>query len=318
MNVKEGSPEAITDDFFVFSDHADQFEPLDEASETIFAEAGLSRVSGSSGLKGWSAFSTLQKCPYLYKRQYLSGEKEKSSGGPGMRIGIAIHLYLETLYLKRIYEMANADIPDAVPFPLTVASLHTKLLERKTDPMVLHEANRVIEAYQNYYGEDVLIPLAVEERAEDPATGLSCRYDLIARIDDPSYAIPGVYNVEHKSYSRFDDTTLNSWQNDGEVLGQTLLWKRAGFRKRFGPLRGTIVNMLGKQKQPRFERRIVTFDAAVLREHERDLLYWEAQRSLYQITKHWPRARASCITRWGRCSQFDHCSGHQKALEDNE
>jgi hypothetical protein len=275
-----------------------QAYPLEEALDEIFDNHGLERLGGTSGGLGWTSFAAYQRCPYLWRRLHIDTARAPSAIPSALEIGIAIHVHLAVHYQNLIGA-----------FPFTSDWLHDALVDRGCNAGSLMEAWRVFQSYRLRYEEDYLTPLAVEHRVEDPVHGYSCRYDLVATIPDGvTDYMPGAYVVEHKSAGRFDDATLNGWHNDGEIIQQIHLWTRLHLDNVFGPLRGVIVNILGKQKPPQFQRRIVAPDLVVAESHARDLAVWQAHRRLAVATGVFPRARANCISRFGKCSEWDHCA----------
>jgi intein/homing endonuclease len=136
-------------------------------------------------------------------------------------------------------------------------------------------------------------------------SGRSMMYDLT--VPGPhTFVANGI--ITHNSASRFDDATLTGWVNDGEVLGQVALWQRLGLDHRFGKLQGVIVNLLGKHKEPQFHRTTVSPESWQVDGHLDDLKRWEGLIQLSRATNNFPRARASCISRFGKCDYFDACS----------
>jgi hypothetical protein len=121
-----------------------------------------------------------------------------------------------------------------------------------------------------------------------------------------TFVVNGI--VTHNTAGRFDDATLNGWANDGEILGQQHLYERLGLKHRFGPLQGTIINILGKQKAAQFHRTYVPVVRATLKTHAADLRHWESLIQVAMATGKFPRARQSCVGRYGRCSHWDHCT----------
>jgi len=119
--------------------------------------------------------------------------------------------------------------------------------------------------------------------------------------------LPGTYVFEHKTAGRFDMDTIDGWANDGEILGEIALWKRLGLDKRFGELRGVVVNIIGKQKEPKFHRTIVAPSSLQLASHLDDLRRWDGLIQLSRSTNNFPHARSNCIGRYGRCDHWDHC-----------
>ncbi len=284
------------------------FPLVDTVLKTIFESRGLTYLGGASSGKGWSSFSKWQRCAYLWKKSYLDTRTSSGpvSGGydpPARAIGSLLHVFLALKYANMIDNHPYQALTPTEVYARAVAS---------ANPELVQEAWRVFTAYQLHYKFDYLIPIwdGVERDIKDPRTGESARFDLIAFVEKPVYDLEaGTYIIEHKSGARFDNDFLNSWQNDGEVIGQAMLWKRLGFDKRFGPLKGTIMNLLGKQKEPRFHRTFVSPDAWRIKSHERDLKRHEGLLQLAISKDDFPRSRGNCISRFGRCDLYEHCAG---------
>lgn len=279
------------------------FPVVEDVLTEIFAEHGLQRLGGVSSGRGWSSFAVWQRCPMAYKKRYL--EPRPSSDGfgniepPARAIGTVIHALLAVYYQRMI-------TPD---YPLTPGIVHEKMMQR-ANPTLVKEAWRVFQQYALFYQMENIQPLAVELDLIDPRTRESCRFDLVAFFPETTHdRLAGTYVLEHKSASRFDDDTLNGWVNDGEVLGQVMLWERLGLSKRYGPLRGVIVNILGKQQEPRFHRTTVSPSSLMLDQHRDDLKKHEAMIHLAKSTNTFPRSRGNCISRYGKCDYWYSCAG---------
>ena len=195
-----------------------------------------------------------------------------------------------------------------VPAPVfDTARLRGQLLDHKVDPDVVTEAYRLDGAYQAYYDNEPLRPLAVEIRAE--AEGISTRYDLIAEVvPNEANLPPGTWIVEHKTASRADVATLEGWQNDGQILGHMWIYHHARLVKRYGPLAGVMVNVVVKTKVPQLYRIMVPVSMARARDHVRDLRMWESVYRLCEVAEFFPRNRKSCIHFGRKCEFFDHCA----------
>jgi len=194
-------------------------------------------------------------------------------------------------------------------YPIIPEAAHGFFLTKGVNIDALQDAWRILEAYRLFYIEDYLTPVAVEYHTVDPKTHESCRYDLIAIAHEGNGFIePGACIVEHKTAGRFSSDQLDGWVNDGEVLGQIMLWERLKLHKRFGELKGVIVNILGKQKEPLFHRTLVSPNRWQTKQHAKDLRSWQAWRQLCVAMRSFPRARANCISKFGKCSQWDHCA----------
>lgn len=281
------------------------FPFVEEVLQEIFDARNLKRLGGASSGRGWTSFSYYQRCPYLWYRRYIKPLEHRPIviTEPASRaIGTLIHTFLAIYYTRMI-------VPD---YPLTPNVVRDELL-LKANPDYVHEGWRVFCAYALYRQFDNIQPLAIEYDLRDPRTGESCRYDLIAFFpEDFGELLAGTYILEHKSTDRFDDNSLNGWANDGECLGQVMLWQRLGLDNRFGPLKGLIVNLLGKQKEPKFHRTLVAPQSWQIIQHRNDLKRWEGFIQLASGLDNFPRSRGNCIGRYGKCDLYDYCSSTEE------
>lgn len=185
--------------------------------------------------------------------------------------------------------------------------LHKRLLDERVNPTVVSEAYRIYRSYDAEYDNDPIRPIAVEVRVE--YGNISARYDLVAEILPNVHGwAPGTWIVEHKTASREDAATMEGWQNDGQIFGQQLLWRRAGLTRKYGELRGVLVNIAIKTQTPKFRRVFVPVDDARTRAHEQDLAFWDLIRHMCDAAGVYPRNRSQCTGRYGKCEFFDHCA----------
>ena len=292
------------DDFDDGAIEIQQFHQTESALLQIFTERGIPRLGGISSGSGWSNVSTFQKCPYAWKRRYLDKNEQPINFGIvteplALAIGTLTHAYLAIYYQAMI-------VPG---YPLTPEDVNQRVRELGCNPDVFSEAWRLFTGYRLYYQNEAIQPLAVEHDLKDPRTGDSCRYDLIAFIpEERPGMLPGTYIIESKTAGRFSADVLEGWINDGEVLGQVDLWDRLHLDRRFGPLRGVIMNLLGKQKVAEYHRTVVSPSAWQIEQHRSDLLRWRGLIQLSKSTGSFPRARNSCIGRYGRCVHWNTCA----------
>ena len=267
-------------------------KPLDEVLGEIFERYGLPRPGGRSR-KGWSSRQTLQKCPYLYQQTYVNGHQGAPS--QALETGSLFHSYLACHYLTQMDET----------YPVIPDLLRDELLSSQATAASVAEAWQLYEAYACRYENDYLRPLAVEEEGE--FEGNTCRWDLIAAIDEPQPGLPvGTYVVESKTSSRFDSVTMSAWANDGEILGQLWIYQQGDYAAKWGPIRGVIMNLC-KKRTFEFERLVIPPQGWQLDGHAKDLDAWDMLEKLYRTTGLWPRSRANCVTRYGQCALFSHC-----------
>lgn len=275
------------------------FPYVDEVMNEIFASFNVPRLGGVSSGRGWSSFSTFQRCPYAWNRKYqLKAKPSFLVESPSLAIGSLIHAFLAIHYTR----MMDGS------YPLQPEQLY-ELALRKADPKFVDEAWRVFTAYRIFYIHEVVQPIAIEHDLRDPRTSESCRYDGVFYYPESIAGRPsGTYIVEHKSASRFDSDTLDGWVNDGEVIGEVALWHKLGLDHRFGKLQGVLVNILGKHKEPQFHRTWVAPESWQIKGHLDDLRRYEGLIQLARSSNNFPRARQGCIGRYGRCDYFDHCA----------
>lgn len=277
------------------------FPFVDEVLKTIFEKRNLPRLGGQSTGKGWSSFALWQRCPFAWKRRYLDNARPReiiAIESPALAIGTIIHTFLAIYY---------TNIIDPT-YPLTVEECRRELLA-EADPKFVNEGYHVFYAYVLHYQNEVIVPLAIELDLKHPRTRESCRFDLIAFFPETIGPwVAGTYIIEHKSSGRFDNDTLEGWANDGEVLGQVMLWQELGLDKRYGPLKGVIVNLLGKQKEAQFHRTLVAPQSWQMNGHKEDLRKWDGLIQLAKSSNSFPRARNNCINRYGRCGHWTECA----------
>lgn len=290
-------PTTVPEGEIVYLENNEVFADLDDTLHAIFAEHKQQFLGGSSGERGWSSISTYAKCPYLWSQTVA---KKTKLTGEGVSVGTIVHVLLAVKYMKMI---------DAA-YPLEPLIVYAQLMERKVNPAYVTEAWRVYQAYCDYYSQDAIEPLAIEHLLRDPRTGRTCRIDLIFRVTSTGVPglVPGTYIMDHKTMKAFYEASLE-WRNDGTILTQLDLWHELRLDKRFGELRAAVVNILGKQKDPKFERIIVPPVPRVLRDHRKHMPIWVAKLELDRAQGVFPRNRASCISQYGKCSMFDHCAG---------
>lgn len=290
----------------IFTDENDvqiNFYPfVDEVLQEFFDARGVPRLGGASSGRGWTSFATWQKCPYAWKRRYVDHAKPIIPVEPVARaIGSLVHAFLALHYSQLIGDS---------PYRALAPKMLYDVLIVRANPELVHEAWRVFCAYTLYYKfDDSIQPLAIEFDLRDPRTGESTRYDMIAFQSEPISNRPaGTYIWEHKTAGAFTQDNLSGWSNDGEILGEVMLWRRLGLDKRFGELKGVVVNILGKQQTPKFHREYVAPSSFQLEQHREDLKRWEGLIQLSRATNVFPRARNNCIGRWGRCDHWEECS----------
>jgi hypothetical protein len=192
--------------------------PIDEAVEIACDKLDLPFLGGPSG-RGWSMFSTAQKCPWLFYLTYdapgMNGAERRWPAAP-LQIGGLYHTLQALYYAPGLDDgafMVDRGIVSAAivskrgrrkPInvrPSAADDLLTELktmgdplrdLEAKGEPIrkpslaIILEAERLFDAHTNYYGNgnEDLEPLAIEWLARHDKLGYTCRYDAIVRVGE--------------------------------------------------------------------------------------------------------------------------------------
>lgn len=310
----DGTYERIGDDVFMREPDPDLlmghqlFTPVDVALHDIFLQASVPPLGGTSGVEGWSSISEYQRCPYSWARSHVPGfappphQGVPMSDRMGKGAGSVVHALLAVHYQLKITPR----------YPLTPKKVIEGLHARSINNAILDEAKRLFSAYSIYYRTESLQPLWPERLFISPTSRRSCRVDLGVLETNGEHGHPeGLYLMDHKTAQRFDDVTLTGWHNDGGIIQQADIfqecWAQDKELQKHGPLRGVIVNLIGKQKEPDFHRAFVHPDYFQVDAHRQEAPYWQAARNLALATRHFPRARAGCKTQFGKCSHWDHC-----------
>ena len=86
----------IDDDAYVQVESQNDSLTVEEATNKVFEQYGMPKLGGASG-KGWSYYSTMQKCWYLYKKKYVD-ETNRGRPGKALEVGSFLHTLLAVYY----------------------------------------------------------------------------------------------------------------------------------------------------------------------------------------------------------------------------
>jgi len=286
---------------------------IENTIKRFFVEQEVPVLGGPSG-RGWSFYGSFLRCAYLHYRTYQS-----------MYEGIASTSARWMSLDEDVFESEQRELGSLVHAALALRAMQgpgwsiiypppEAIIEYAiTDhPELAMDARRIYTAYTAYCDgqgdyEDLL---AVEKYLEfvDPDDGftVTSKPDLIKRVKING-AADGIAIIDHKTASRFDFVTKNEWRNSGQLLTAALVY--LGMGEPHGPLRYMEVNLIGKQKEPQFERiQLPPPTIGKLREHARLLRFADLMRRQSEITSYWPQTGrdVGCSGR-GLCALFDHC-----------
>lgn len=280
---------------------------IDDAIGIISSKYKLPNIRGSVGARGWTFYNVVQECARKYYYRYV--EKTKIEIGTRFEIGILTHWFLALHYLKKMKSgwsgLTKFDSPLEIP---DLFKLKLELLDTGARGDVIEESWRISEGYMDHYMRDYFTPLAIEHPQIIDNPRYSCRYDLIAHIDAKNdlFIPAGTYIVDYKTKARIDEAALSAWQHDGELKGQALIYRENKLENIFGPLKGIIVDIIGKQKNQKFHRCIIPIQNNLLDEFHSGLHYWSNQAEEYHKSN-FKKREASCLGQYGKCDYYDMC-----------
>lgn len=267
--------------------------PISKAIDEINATNGIPKERPKR--HGWNFWQRYLACPYSAWLKYE--EKVKQELKASLEVGIAVHGFLQWYYLGR----EPSELKDA-------------LIAHNTTVEWVLEAWRIYQAYAIHYSNDALFDrvLAVEAWLIHPSMDFCSREDLVVDVGENEDGIkPGLWIVDHKTSGRFDGATLECWAHDGEMLGLQMTYRDLG--EPLGPLNGILVNLIGKQKMPKFERLPVSINEAHL-----ELFRETIQRASCEVSGRkwaklpfpWERKgheTGACVGRYGPCEHYERC-----------
>ena len=258
--------------------------------------------TGHSG-NGWSFNSAFMQCPRKFKllaeRRAAEAELEepnKFPAGKALEIGIIGHAMLELYYGARIKGYK-------APGGLDPESLRNKLLDHNTTAEYVGTAWRVFEAYvdQDPFMDDTVVDV---ELHIDHRTGFTARLDLLIEREGKAWL------VDHKIIAQFTATALECWQHNGTVLGQQLCYRDDDSIPELEdqlPLGGTIINLLGKQKEPKFHQHVLPYRAEYVNEFSATMQRGFANQQLAKLSGVYHKDQSACVAHFGRCFGYDEC-----------
>ena len=331
--------------FNLVPNHADAM-PIETAIKLCSAALGLPDLGGPSG-RGWSYWQTYERCPHLFNRLWELRTLVDSAGArlpDYLETGIMYHTFKALEMAERMNNQAIANRGIYETEIKTFKAVKQGATERLAkmilrmcksamdanqpalapDASVVYDAARLWQAHKDRYEDDPVTPLAVEWLAEHPENYndgrddgplYSCRYDLIAKlgeghplINSHPMMVPGAVVVfEHKTARWLNESTLDGWPLEGEILGELWLWEISGARARFGELAGVIVDVVTKTKTPNFHRMLVPAGARPVSRFEKWIRYKAAAIQMARIHGVWPQQFRGCNDKYGACALFREC-----------
>jgi len=320
--------------------------PADQAVALACKLLNLPVIGGPSGT-GFSFYSEALRCPTRFKATRATAPSGASRSDEALDIGIYFHVFLGLQYASAINKcryynrgLVRADVwrpnddksePCSVPkdaserlqknliwlaqAPESALKKYGIDLPRRPSLNCILEAKRLVEAHELQYDSDEdITPLAVEWWAKHPDIDYTCRYDLIARVNENDllarqYGLkPGdVIAPEHKTAGWLSERVTEGWFLDGEILGQIMCWGPSGCEARFGPLAAVVVNIVTKERTPKTLRVVVPPHFPTVANHYRWMEMMQGQMAIWRATGVYPQNVTACWDFGRKCAQWDHC-----------
>lgn len=271
--------------------------------KSAFATLGCEPWGGASS-RGWSKAALAQRCLYAYFLRHerkVHIPRDVFDKTDARDVGAFVHIALAAHYASMLpdarYPGFRANCPDAL-------DLFDLFLQHGGGAIAIQQARQLFEGYLEHWGDEAIIPMAIEMPVGNPDIHTS-RLDMVAFHEDALF--PGLWIDEHKTAS--SQTDIESWQHDGEILGEVASWHMNNLDEMFGaPLQGVCINILFKKNPPQFRRLFLTFS----KEHIDDFMfnrrYWNSTIYTHRKLNVWPKSHSNCTAKFGKCDFWEHCT----------
>jgi len=282
---------------------------LDSIVAEVFKTFGCEPWGGASQ-NGWSKQSDFLRCPYRYYLKHVKGAGPAAVGdvSPALDIGSVCHLLLAARYAAALPDDRYPGWRPVVIEPMALL----RALEAAGLPLsISSECERLYDGYAERWGNETLVPVAVEMPVGMPSLHTS-RYDLVFFVEDGLH--DGLWIGEHKTMS--SGTDIEDFRFDGEVLGEMLSWQLSSLTEFFGAhLNGVCINALVKAKSaPRYQRLWITVPDQLVDTYATNRGHWAQQELYYQSRNLWPKSLFGCKSKYSKCRFWEHC----RTLDDSK
>lgn len=252
---------------------------------------------------GWSKHATRFQCWFKYHlSEHLKIDRFYS---PALAVGTLLHEILATWYSTPLGQECEEPIErmlavcrengyeKAVDEVMRLAEAYLYYWQPR-GKLIKNSKGTIISRPDDFFAEGTEI-VAVEEMLQtDDPFDYTCRMDLAIRRPD------GIWVVDHKT-ARALDNGVTDWALQGEILG--LLWLA---QKKWGDeVKGLIINLITKTKEPKFERLSFRLRPRNVKMHI-DAIQALLEFQPIAERRGWPRNLASCNGLY-RCQYFEFC-----------
>ena len=272
----------------------------------VLQELGVKEPGPSPA--GSTFYKSLLACPREHALSYVVGLETEHPSQP-LTTGTLFHLCLERYYLA--LQKFGVGRPGRKVGQQRAYEVVDLLADEPGYGASAEELRALLDAYLTEYDRDEPWEILAVEETVQYALGdfrYTTRLDLLVR----DLQRGGVWIVEHKSARYLSADLLDNYQMDLQVLGQIWLVNEVLDLSKYGPFKGTLINIATKQSPPRLHRHEVLPSPGHLRAFEESMRRWVRMRQ-YAEHESWPQALGHCAgyaRGYSRCQFYDLCHGH--------
>lgn len=291
------------------------------------AVLGHKNPHGAPSARGSTYWSRLMTCPRehaLHTIAKLRPERTSSALTSGFVFHHAMEVYyrhlMECQRPWRKQALADLAVEGSYPIPADEDRAHklaaaqaarsamTPFDEEPGYETMMEQIHRMLDGYFDLALFDQHMVIAVEEDLEYKRRGLvyTARIDgLILDYGDRK----GLWVLEHKTAKALNESLLEGYQLNLQILGQAWLFKNVFDTTKTPVYRGVLVQIITKTQTPKYTRIHVAPSPAHLATFEKSLRAWAKIEKAYDRAG-WPHDFTKCAgysRGYSRCAFYNLC-----------
>jgi len=287
-------------------------------SESRSWEDVLEEHERAGGPSEWgnSRYSDFERCEYRYWVKHVLGYRPKKRN-EALEVGGLFHECRARAY-QAYQKAATAEDENGnkIYLPEELDEIFTEALFELCDraakhvPTTVAIVRRLLQVWHKAHGPRTLIDDRHETLLVEALIDTNDGFPYSTRLDRVvmSGRLGGPCIMEIKTASRRTADLLDGYRMDPQFLGQQYCWKNSKYYKKYGALRGFIVDLCVKGQVVQVTRESVPVDVKLLRPWAKEKRYRYSQILTCEASGYWPRRRTNCVMYGKRCGLSEHCS----------
>jgi hypothetical protein len=180
------------------------------------------------------------------------------------------------------------------------------------------EVRRLMEGWLVYYGPGAPRDMRWRTLAvEVPLDGgkpfpYTTRIDQIVGDEQDEKAF---WIIDHKTSRMNSQLMLSSYLYNSQFLGQQWCARQDPAARKWGKLKGTIVDVIVKTNPPQYLQYVVAFEPNTLNQWAKNMRMVWRMLDLYQAMGQWPRLLSNCMRYNKMCRFYDYCRTNGKSIQ---